>query len=71
MKTSRWRNFLIGAGSIFSLAPTPPRLPLSDAEAARLNEKALGDDWGAVGGDMRKAMRALEEKKQAEGKQSS
>ncbi len=69
MKSSFWRDWAAGMASIFNIAPPPPRLPVSDAEAARLNEKALADDWNAVGGDMHKAMAALEEEKRAKAQQ--
>ncbi len=64
-----WRDFIDGMASIFNLAGSPPpRLPVSNPEIDRLNKQSLADDWNAVGGDMRKAITALEEKKRAEGK---
>ena len=60
-----WRDWIAGMANICNIFPPPPPMPgpVSNAEIARLNEKALADDWNAVGGDMRKAMAALEEEK--------
>jgi hypothetical protein len=67
MKIPSWlRSFMIGAGSLFQLAPPPAPKPLDAREAAAFNENAIAGDWRAVGGDMRRAIDALERKKAAE-----
>ncbi len=50
------RNILIGAGSIFNLAPAP-RPPLTRPKFLdRTDEEALASDWQEVGDAMRGAM---------------
>lgn len=58
-------NFLIGAGSIFNIPGKYYQFNYSETEEDA-DSKAIENDWGVIGQDIRKAIQDQEEEKEIE-----